>query len=325
MRSPRQFAALILSGLCTASVADAESLPFTETTAIEFAAPTEGKSALSRRDVFVKSLSRFDKQARLKTKKEVSTKQYSDFVSSQVLAWEETDKQKFADVIAKIRPKLSRFDLPLPKTILLVRTSGKEEGGAAYCRGNAIVFPTKVVNRSRTRLERLITHELFHVLSSHNPQLRRKLYAIVGFKPCGKVELPASLVDRRITNPDAPTIEHAVTLTVDGQKQEAVPILYASVENYDPEAGGSFFRYLQFRLMLVEEKEKRFRPLLREGKPVLLDPKETPAYFEQIGRNTSYIIHPEEVLADNFVHLINGSTDLDTPRIVEDMRRILAR
>ena len=31
--------------------------------------------------------------------------------------------------------------------------------------------------------------------------------------------------------------------------------------------------------------------------------KEVNNFFEQIGRNTNYIIHPDEVLADNFIFL----------------------
>lgn len=315
---------MILAGLCSTSEVDGDKLPLTGGTLAEFTTVQQGKSALDKQDTFVNSLSRFDKQARLNTNENVSTKEFLGFVSAQVLSWEEADKRKLAVVIAKIRPKLNQFQLPLPKKIRLVRTTGREEGEAAYCRGNAIVLPTKVVNRSPERLEHLMIHELFHVLSSHNPQLRRKLYAAVGFKPCGKVALPASLADRKLTNPDAPTIEHMIALTVDGTKQLAVPILYASVENYDPDVGGSFFRYLQFRLMVVEKRGKRFQPLLREGKPILIDPRKVPAYFDQIGRNTSYIIHPEEVLADNFVYLVSGRTDLKSPHIIEEMRRILS-
>lgn len=320
----RRIPSLILAVLCTISNVSAQ-VSLTRTCIIEFADVSDGRVALRKSDAFINSLSRFDKQARLKTKKDISTKQFLDFVSSHVREWKKDDRQKLRKVISEIRPKLARFDLPFPKTVQLVHTSGMEEGGAAYCRGNSIVLPTGVLRRKPKQLETLIIHELFHVMSSHNPALRQELYAIVGFKPCGVVDLPESLADRRITNPDAPSIEHAVTLSIEGKNQKAVPILYASVANYVPEEGKSFFRYMQFRLMVVKKQGKRFRPLLHDGKPVLLDPKNTPSYFDKIGHNTQYIIHAEEVLADNFVHLISGTTDLSTPRIVDEMRRILRR
>lgn len=314
---------ILLAGLCTVSDGDANALPLTERTTLQFAAVEQGQAALRRRDQFIQSLSRFDKQSRLSTAAEVSTDEFLNFASSHVLTWEPGDQDKLRHVIETIRPRMSRFHLPFPETIQLVKTSGKEEGGAAYCRGNAIILPSNVLRRSEAELERLLTHELFHVLSGFNPMLREKLYAIVGFKPCGTITLPPTLVDRKITNPDAPTIDFAVTLTDGDVSRQAVPILFASVKNYDPTKGEGFFRFMQFRLMVVKNSEGRIQPLLRDGKPQLIDARHLPDYLDQIGRNTNYIIHPEEILADNFVHLINGESSLPTPRIVEEMRRLL--
>jgi hypothetical protein len=56
-----------------------------------------------------------------------------------------------------------------------------------------------------------------------------------------------------------------------------------------------------------------------------LDPKGVESYHEQIGRNTNYIIHPEEVLADNFMMLVQGNRDVPTPRILDEMRKALSR
>ncbi len=39
---------------------------------------------------------------------------------------------------------------------------------------------------------------------------------------------------------------------------------------------------------------------------------------EQIGRKTRDTIHPDEILAENLVRLINGATNLPTPRITAD-------
>ena len=53
------------------------------------------------------------------------------------------------------------------------------------------------------------------------------------------------------------------------------------------------------------------------GEAKLLNPENVPEFFTAIGRNTGYIIHPEEVLADNFVFLLTGHEDLPNPEIVE--------
>ena len=48
-------------------------------------------------------------------------------------------------------------------------------------------------------------------------------------------------------------------------------------------------------------------------------------FYDKIGLNTKYIIHPEEILADNFVILVQGKTDIPSPEIIESMRNILAK
>ena len=77
--------------------------------------------------------------------------------------------------------------------------------------------------------------------------------------------------------------------------------------------------------MAVELVGKRWQPVLSDGQPQLLDPKTTTSFHEQIGKNTRYIIHPDEILADNFVHLVNQTKDLASPEIVAAMREQLAR
>jgi hypothetical protein len=46
-------------------------------------------------------------------------------------------------------------------------------------------------------------------------------------------------------------------------------------------------------------------------------------FFEQIGRNTDYIIHPEETLANNFVYLMMAKEDLKNPDIPKNIEVVL--
>ena len=47
--------------------------------------------------------------------------------------------------------------------------------------------------------------------------------------------------------------------------------------------------------------------------------------MEQVGNNTDYIIHPEEILADNFALLVLGEHNMPSPEIPQKMREILLR
>src|SRR5262249_36039098 len=137
-----------------------------------------------------------------------------------------------------------------PKGIVLIHTSGDEEANAAYTRGTAIVLPTKVLSYQPTQLDRLLLHELFHVLGRHDGAVRAKLYRIIGFEPCEPIEPPASLAPRRITNPDAPRIDCTINLTAaDGRVFTGAPILYSAIKAYDAKRGGTIFEYLTFRLL----------------------------------------------------------------------------
>jgi hypothetical protein len=237
--------------------------------------------------------------------------------------WTEAETRKLAPIIAGLARKATPWKLKLPAVVPLVKTTGREEGGAAYCRGPAIVLPQNLVDGNPDRLARILTHELFHILSSNNPELRDALYATIGFHPTNEIELPEPLRASKISNPDAPVIRHAITVTQDGRPIDLAPVLFSRTPHYDPRQGGTIFAYLTFRLMQVENVDGRWRPVLVDAKPVLLDPDNVPGYHERIGRNTRYIIHPEEILADSFVFLLDGRIDVPTPRVVEQMGRVL--
>jgi len=207
----------------------------------------------------------------------------------------------------------------------MVKTTGREEGGAPYTRGNAIILTEAVIEAPMATIRKTICHELFHILSRTNPELRDKLYAIIGFVKCDEVEFPAELKARKITNPDAPRNDHRILLKVAGRDRWAIPILLSNSEKYDTKRGGEFFAYLRFQFLVVDRQDTApdVKPAYESGKPMLVGPRQVSGFFEQVGRNTSYIIHPEEILADNFALLILGGRNPRSPEIVEKMEEVL--
>jgi hypothetical protein len=290
---------------------------------VRFASIEEGRRILGTRDDFVASLSAFDRSARLRTGRDVNTEKYLKFVSAQVLAWEDAEIQKLRSIFESIGKKLSRFRMRFPERVSLVKTTGKEEGDAAHCRGNAIVLPRNEVASPSAKLEQLLIHELFHIFSRNDAARRKSLYAVVGFKPCSEITLPKKLRRRKITNPDAPKIDVFIEVTHRGKKIEVVPVLLSSHTRYDVKRGGNFFDYLTFQLLQVEKRGEEWVVKKARGRPVLLTVPDVQGFTEQIGRNSDYIIHPEEVLADNFVLLANRRSNVPTPRILEEMKKIL--
>jgi hypothetical protein len=94
-----------------------------------------------------------------------------------------------------------------------------------------------------------------------------------------------------------------------------VLILFSSAPNYDPVRGGEFFNYLQLNFVPASKSPT--------SAPQFLALQQLSGFFEQVGRNTNYVIHPEEILADNFALLMMDKRDVPSPEILEKMRRAL--
>lgn len=297
----------------------------TDTSSIRFAERQEGVDILTAADEFARQLTQFDLQVRLATTGQTSIYAWRKSVAEQVLDWNEDDRKNVLAALKALPDKLAPLRLPLPDEILLILTTGKEEAGAAYTRANAIILPKAVARRTPDQLEALLLHELFHVLSRHSRDARRELYRVIGFELCEPIELPPQLRDRKMTNPDAPGIDCIIELDVNGEKLKAAPIIYATPAQFDPQHGTSLFNYLTVRLLVVEERNGLFQVAMKGEQPIVLDPRKVDSFFEQVGRNTDYIMHPDEILADNFVHLALKRQNLKTPRVVEQMAKVLSK
>jgi len=300
-----------------------QPLELTTSTRLIFADAATAKEILLADDDFARRLSKFDLQSRLQTDREVTKDDWKKLVGEQVLEWTPAEREKISLTVTNLKEKLAPYRLALPKEVQLIRTTGKEEGEAAYTRGTAIILPAKVLRYPSPQFDSLLLHELFHVLSRHDATTRQALYKIVGFTVRDEIEIPVSLEDRRITNPDAPRLDSFIELKNEDQQVTAVPILYATPKAYDAKTGGTFFRYVTFRLLVVDQVNGKWQPRMKDAQPVVLDPAKVTSFHDQIGKNTNYIIHPDEILADNFVYLIQRSKNLATPRVVEQMAEVL--
>lgn len=301
----------------------AAQIRLTKTCTVHFATPEQGKSRLAKHDAYIKGLSPFERAAKILKTGPVSTEEYIDFIGAQTLEWDENDKAKLKKIIQIASSELAPYARHIPPDIYLIKTTGKDEGAAPYTRGVSIVLPNRTVRQSAKGLERLFYHELFHIISRKNTKLRDELYALIGFHPCGVVSLPDNLMPRRISNPDAPVVEHCILVTENDMPHWVAPVLFSRIPEYDPKLGGTFFRYLEMRLMAIDRDTAK--PILRDDKPVMFQPREVEGFFEQIGNNTSYILHPEETLANNFVFLITKKQGLANPEIPEKIGGVLLK
>ena len=312
---------LALAGIVPAA---AQTILLYGATQIRFATATESRLRLGTRDDFVAALSAYDRSARTGRRGAVTENEFLEFAAGQALDWQPAEIAKLSLSVAKISERLKPLQLPLPREVWLVKTTGREEAETPYTRGNAIILPQQYLNVAADEMERVIIHELFHVISRHVPERRNALYAIVGFRDCGPLAWPPELEPRRITNPDAPDNRYCITLQRDGAPLTFYPVLFAKEESFDPALHGTYLDRLIFKLMAVMGSGTTWIPGRAGTTLVLLDAGNVPEYFSAFGLNTRYIIHPEEILADTFVLLARGERKVRTPRILEELERVLA-
>ena len=293
---------------------------------IAFATLPEAREVLSTPDAYSRSMSDFDRAARLATSRTVSESEFLAFAASAALEWEDAEKAAIGGALDEIMPAVKRLALPLPARVVMIKTSGAEDADAAYTRQNAVVFSAKRAATRGPALRRLLAHELFHVATRAHPSLADALYEVIGFRRCGAVVLPAAIASRRITNPDAPKDEHCIEVGVDGRKVWALPVLVSRVSRDELPRAGPFLQHVFPLLLLVERAGAgAAKPLVEGDAPRVAGIDQVSGFFEQIGRNTRYVIHPEEIVADNFALLATGEAKLPSPEIASGVERVLAQ
>ncbi|MGI9471018.1 MAG: eCIS core domain-containing protein [Rubripirellula sp.] len=271
-----------------------------------FATAKQAKALLQQPDLYTDQWSQFDRQVRIRSELDPGTKGLLQFVGEQALDWPDEERQWATSAIQSLAKPLEELGIQVEEPIMLLHTTGREESGAAYTRGNFIAAPKGQLGSKAKPPRKLMAHELFHVLSRNNPKLRDELYATIGFQRASQIDLPQQLQPLKITNPDAPIIEHVIDIKLDEDTSvSAAPVLFAK-SPFSAKTNAGLFSYLSFQLMEVEQMGDRWQPKLVDSKPVFHSPA-NPDFRRQIGQNTRYIIHPEEVLADNFALMLMGS------------------
>lgn len=92
-------------------------------------------------------------------------------------------------------------------------------------------------------------------------------------------------------------------------------------EKYNIAEGKLFFTYMQFKLLEVTITQKTTKPTYNRDKIAFFNAEKL--YFQQVGENTNYIIHPDEILADNFVLLMNNVSNMKSRFVVDCIEKIL--
>lgn len=236
---------------------------------------------------------------------------YVAFLKTDVVSFDYAESKFVAEVIEKaFRTVQAVAPGIFPDTLRLIKTKGTHYGdGVWYTRENDIIIPANELAAGKTNaFTTTIYHELFHVYSRLNPAKSAQLYQLIGFTGIGldKLRMPAALAERVLYNPDGVDFAQKITLQqADGSKMEAIPVIYSKHLGLQ-EGQNEFFGYVEFNLFpITANTDGSWQVGVKDdgfSSPLQMDSQ--PDFFRQIKDNTGYIIHPDEVLADNFSFLM---------------------
>ena len=248
-------------------------------------------------------------------KKDAKMDEYLDFAREQVLDFTEEEKSAIDRIMSGIEEKIrgNGYVLPEIDPIVFISTTQKEEpGSAAYTHGTQIYFNAKwMTSPDKSDIATLVmAHELFHCLTRSNPGFRKDMYRLIGFTVQDEdFVIPPSAGEFFISNPDVEHHNAYAAFTIDGEKVECFTA-FVTTRHFEKE-GESFFDYGTTALIPID------------GRDVYYTLEDASDFYDVFGKNTGYVIDPEECMADNFSYaLIYGLDGIEgkgyeTPEIIE--------
>jgi hypothetical protein len=280
---------------------------------VRFADMHRAMQVLGRRDAWARQLSVFDLGVRQKTATPAGLAEFLTFAAGSGLGWSAQEEAAWQVVIARLGLAMAGSNLHVPQ-VTLVKTLGREEFDAAYTRGDAIMLPRSKASLATTDPRGaffLLAHEVFHVLSRADSRLRDNLYALLGFERVEGFEYPTELESRRLSNPDAFEYLHTLSVQAGSQRVDVLPVLQSRLPLNEAINLPNFFAALDIVLLPVDRNTGEVRRD-SNGNLVMYNFGNT-NWVPLMLRNSSFIIQPEELLADNFATLMEWRSQGSLP------------
>lgn len=269
-----------------------------------FSTVEEGRHAISKDNMedFFETINAIDISLQLKRDINVSLdsarKEYISQLGKSVIPFTLKDTRLLLPMINSFEEMIQDFNPKLfPDSIRLIKIKPDLYGeGVFYTREHSIIIPSDMLEAYEADvLFQIILHEIFHIYSRLNKDEKRKeLYELIGYHPLGlPLNIPDTLNEQILLNPDGLEKEWYIQTIIEDEPIKLIPLLHY-VPSTDSEV---YFDNFQLRFFKVFENGEEAS--IQSDEYVLKE--DIPDFYEQIGDNTDYIIHPDEVLADNFV------------------------
>lgn len=271
-----------------------------------------------------------DRSVRMRSRRDdISEEEFRAYIVKHIVEWEEEDIPTLVNYFEIIDKLFDKFFIKFPNPIHMIQTTGKEDvpDAHAYCRKNTIVLDEDSVLDTFFNpdgLLDLLIHELFHIQSQNDSEKRKKLYELIGFRECNEIMIPPELRSKRLTNPDAPKLNARINVTINGEKHDVVLVLLYN----DRRCGRSFFSKMYVKMLAItnvgSSENEEWKYIEKDGQAVTFKLSDCSDFESQVGTNTSYNIHPEEILAENFRFMVTEAS-VPMPQITDGIRTIFLK
>jgi hypothetical protein len=244
-------------------------------TSFEFLDQPRAAEVLSANDDYLMATADLERQAKARSAKPVSQEAYAKIMGATAKDWSTADRARIEAALPALEKFINQLAWEAPATLQFIRADAALEDNLPHTRGTAIVLPDSVFSMPRYAFMSMLAHEMFHILTRHNEKFKELSYQHLGFERCETVRLHSKIEQLKITNPETPSID-----TTTG-----------------------FIDKLAVRWLIVQ-REKNLCSLDADNlNNHSVAPQDLQGLIEKIGKNTDYLFHAEEILAENFAAL----------------------
>jgi hypothetical protein len=240
---------------------------------------------------------------------------YKLYLKKDVRSFTTEEKILLSSILQDIKTKLDKFHFDLIiGDVNLIMTKGNHYGdGVYYTRENCIIIPQDQVNgANRSQLTETMVHELSHIYTRYNAKNREKLYGLIGFQNIEKNRIKINfdpLKEMMLLNPDGVDLDYVINTYVENKNVLILPMIFTTVKDFNDEKP-DFFNYLNVNVCELDNTEVGWQ--FKSDISTKTSNTVQIAFYQNIKENTQYIIHPDEIIADNMMLLFKSKIDNST-------------
>ena len=273
---------------------------FTQKIPHRYASAQEGKELMLSNTDYYSNFTKNDIEFRMK-KSGATMDELLDASTAEIRDYSFFEKYFIDHEIAKMAIKLAwnGYELPEIDEITFVKSDmSVEMGNSGYTHGVEIYLNSgfvtinsilSIIPSFSEFFDELLWHEYFHCLTRCNPEFREKMYSLIHFTVADSdFELPPSVLERYLSNPDVEHHDAYATFIIDGQEVDCFAAWITTMN------------YAQAQMDEGSDTIVALVPI--DGSDTYFIREQASNFDDVFGTNTGYVIDPEECMADNFAY-----------------------